>query len=55
MILITGPATTALAVINPVCHTTTLTARALASYVTTSVATILASYVTVGRNKGHNK
>ena len=44
---ITDPAITALAAINPVCHVTTSTTMALASYATTSVTTILASYATI--------
>ena len=48
MTLVTGPAITALAAINPVRYTTTPTiTMALASYATTSVATILASYATI--------
>ena len=46
--LVTDPAITALAAINPVCHATTpTTTMALASYATTSVATILATYATI--------
>jgi hypothetical protein len=61
--LVTNPAITALAAINPFCYATIPTTKALASYATTSVATILASYVTisittiatVGWKRGHNK
>jgi hypothetical protein len=45
--LVTNPAITALAAINPFCYATILIVKILASYVTTSVATILASYVTI--------
>ena len=45
--LVTDPAITTLAVINPVCHATILTIKALANYVTTSVTIILASYATI--------
>jgi hypothetical protein len=45
--LVTDPANTALAVINPFRYATIPTTKALASYVTTSVTTILASYVTI--------
>ena len=41
--LVTNPAITTLAAINPVRHATIPTAKALASYVTISVAIILAS------------
>ena len=42
--LVTDPAITALAAINPFRYATIPTTKALASYVTTSVAIILASY-----------
>ena len=45
--LVTNPAITTLAAINPVHHATIPTTKALASYATTSVATILASYATI--------
>ena len=45
--LITDPAITALAAINPFCYATIPTTKALASYATTSVAIILASYATI--------
>ena len=45
--LVTDPAITTLAAINPVRHVTIPTAKALASYATTSVTIILASYVTI--------
>ena len=45
--LVTDPAITALASINPFCYATIPTTKALASYATTSVATILASYATI--------
>jgi hypothetical protein len=45
--LVTDPAITALAAINPFRYVTIPTTKALASYVTTSVATILASYATI--------
>ena len=45
--LVTDPAITALAAINPFCYTTIPTTKALASYTTTSVAIILASYATI--------
>ena len=47
MTLVTDPAITTLAAINPVCYATIPTTKALASYATTSVTTILASYVTI--------
>ena len=45
--LVTDPAITALAAINPFRYATIPTTKALASYVTTFVATILASYATI--------
>ena len=45
--LVTDPAITALAAINPFRYATIPTTKALASYATTSVATILASYTTI--------
>ena len=45
--LITDPAITALAAINPFRYATIPTTKALASYATTSVAIILASYTTI--------
>jgi hypothetical protein len=45
--LVTDSALTALATINPVCHATIPTMKALASYATTSVTMILASYATI--------
>jgi hypothetical protein len=45
--LVTDPAITALATINPFHYATIPTTKALASYATTSVATILASYATI--------
>jgi hypothetical protein len=45
--LVTDPAITALAAINPFRYAMIPTTKALASYVTTSVATILASYATI--------
>ena len=45
--LVTDPAITALAAINPFRYTTIPTTKALASYVTTSVTIILASYATI--------
>jgi hypothetical protein len=45
--LVTDPAITALAAINPFRYVTIPTTKALASYVTTSVTTILASYATI--------
>ena len=45
--LVTDPAITALAAINPFCYAKIPTTKALANYATTSVATILASYVTI--------
>ena len=45
--LVTDPAITALAIINPFCYATIPTTKALASYATTSVAIILASYATI--------
>ena len=45
--LVTDPAITSLATINPFRYATIPTTKALASYATTSVATILASYVTI--------
>ena len=47
MTLITDPAITTLATINPVRHAVIPTMKALASYVITSVTTILASYATI--------
>ena len=49
--LVTDPAITALAAINPFRYVTIPTTKALASYVTTSVAIILASYVTISITK----
>jgi hypothetical protein len=46
-ILVTDPAITTLAAINPFRYATIPTTKALASYVTTSVTIILASYVTI--------
>ena len=48
--LVTDPAITALAAINPFRYVTIPTTKALASYVTTSVAIILASYATISIN-----
>ena len=45
--LVTDPAITALAAINPFHYVTIPTTKALASYATTSVAIILANYVTI--------
>jgi hypothetical protein len=45
--LVTDPAITALAAINPFRYATIPTMEALASYANTSVATILASYATI--------
>ena len=45
--LVTDPAITALAAINPFRYATIPTTRALASYATTSVAIILANYATI--------
>ena len=45
--LVTDPAITALAAINPFHYATIPTTKALASYATTFVTTILASYVTI--------
>ena len=45
--LVTDPAITTLAAINPFRYATIPTMKALASYVTTSVAIILASYATI--------
>ena len=45
--LLTDPAITALAAINPFCYATIPTTKALASYATTSITTILASYATI--------
>ena len=47
MTLVTDPAITALAAINPVCYMTIPTVKTLASYVTISVTTILVSYATI--------
>ena len=45
--LVTDPAITILAAINPFRYATILTTKALASYATTSVTIILASYATI--------
>ena len=45
--LVTDPAITTLAAINPFRYATIPTTKALASYATTSVAIILASYATI--------
>jgi hypothetical protein len=45
--LVTNPAITTLAAINPFHYATIPTTKALASYATTSVAIILASYATI--------
>ena len=45
--LVTDPAITTLAAINPFRYATIPTTKALASYATTFVATILASYATI--------
>jgi hypothetical protein len=47
VILVTDPAITALAAINPFRYATIPITKALASYATTSVATILSCYATI--------